>query len=217
MGEKIVTYIVSHKWFFIVMVVVIIAIWYFFFNNPSDKSTKTISGPSLSDAKKSLEKKIFANDFVTSIGTRNVDSKSFIQISVKSADHIKDIQAFLTDGKWEGYTVDIVIEQPPVAQAKETKKPEMPKPVKAKWHFKTIITGISANQKRLAVNLHGGDTLIPEQFKQGQAIKLHIHQTSDYIYDVNGKIISIDANRDSMLVTFPGKVADNAFGDIELN
>lgn len=211
-----VEYLVKYKWFFIFLAIAIAIAFYLYFRKPSDKDTKKLAAPSIANAKKSLEKKIFANDFVNSIGTRNVDSKSFIQITVKSEDHVKDIKAFLTDGKWEGFDVDILVEPPAVAQVKDTKRPEVPKTVKARWYFKTIITGISANQKRLAVNMHGGDALIPDQFKPGQTVRLHIHQTSDYIYDVNGKIISIDSNRDSMLVSFAGKVGDNAFGNLEL-
>lgn len=96
----------------------------------------------------------------------------------------------------------------------ETKQEE--KKEKARWYFSTVITTASVNQKRLAVNINAGEKSIPHQFEAGKRIKLRIHQTADYTYDVPGKIISIDSNRDSMLVTFSGKVTDKAFGEIEL-
>lgn len=192
------------------------AIWYFVIRKKqpaiqSEDSIKKLAGPSIYDAKQSLQEKIINNDYVSSIGTRQIDSKSFIQVTVKSESSKSNIKALLDEnGKWQGFPVDITVAEPIVPQInkKET--------YRQKWAFKTVIPTIKDNQKRLAVNLKSGDQPIPLQFKAGRNIKLKIQQTPDYTYDITGKIIEIDPNRDSMLTEFIGKVTSKASGEVEL-
>ncbi len=203
----------KYWWIYVLIAVGLFAAWYFFIKKPSVKSkddtVKRIEGPSIYDAKKQLEDKIMINDYVTSIGTRHIDSRSFIQVGVTKEQHKADIKSLLEDGKWKGFTVDVVIEEKSKIQVSK-------KPTKQKWSFKTVIETENNKQKRLAVDITSGDSPVPDQFKIGQNVKLHIQQTPDFTYDISGKIISIDSNRDSMLVEFVGKTTDKAYGDVEI-
>lgn len=203
----------KYWWIYLLLAIGIVAVWYFFIRKPSDNKSdepkKLSEGPSIYDAKKELEDKIMPNDYVTSIGTRHIDSKSFIQVGVTKEEYKENIKSLLDDGKWKGFPVDVVIEEKSAAKVYK-------KPTKQKWSFKTVIETPNNKQKRLAVDLNSGDQKVPDEFKAGQNIKLHIHQTPDFVYDISGKIISIDSNRDSMLVEFVGKTTDKAYGDVEI-
>lgn len=204
-------HIKKYLWIYILVAAILaFGIWYLFIRKKTDKTEPKKLGSggeldtSIYDAKKSLEEKILDKDYITSIGTRSRDSKSWIQVGVKSEKNKEDVNSVLEDGKWMGYKVDITVEEPAVPQ----------QPVKQKWAFKTIAFTTKENQKMLSVK--PGDKTIPDQFKQGKTIKLKIHQTPEYTYDISAKIIDINPSRESMLVEFPGKVSNKAFGEAEI-
>lgn len=63
----------------------------------------------ISAAKKALEKKIISNAYVTSVGTRQRDGEQFIQVGVSEQKYVSEIQSLLTEGKWKGHQVEIIV------------------------------------------------------------------------------------------------------------
>jgi hypothetical protein len=63
----------------------------------------------ITTAKKALEKIIISNAFVTSIGTRTRGDESFIEVGVEAEKDTVEIKKHLTDGKWQGHSVEIIV------------------------------------------------------------------------------------------------------------
>lgn len=56
-----------------------------------------------------MEKLVFSNDYVTSVGTHLRGEEHYIQVGVSEGQYIPYIQILLTDGKWEGYPVEVIV------------------------------------------------------------------------------------------------------------